>query len=365
HIKGRGFFEAHSLTKDGLRRTSVKLTSGGQTQILSKNVIIATGSQPRALPLAAVDHHIICDSTDALSFPSIPKKLAIIGGGVIGLELGSVWQRLGTEVVILEAQPSLLEGMDSSLGKYMVRHLKNHNITLHLSCHIESVTISKKGAVIKGSAKNQTNLEVLADKVLYSVGRQPNTEGLGLEQLGDNLRDHRGYIITDHRYATKTPGIFAIGDVIKGPMLAHKAEVEGVAVSEILAGQTGYVNYHTIPNVIYTWPEVASIGFNDRDLKQQNLPFKQGSFALKGNARAKVWGDDSGFIKMYADPKTDEVLGVHMVSPHASELVAEMAVAMNFKASAEDIARTCHAHPSLSEAIKESALASHNRSLHS
>ena len=337
------------------------------TQIKSRHVIIATGSNSRELlALAPLDHKVICDSEDALSFEEAPKRMVVIGGGVIGLELGSVWSRLGTEVVVIESQPHLLGTMDTALRKFIFKTLTKAGLKFHLSTAINSIETSSNGATISFSGAGGTDgdSKITCDKVLMSVGRVPNTHKLGLENLGQILDNH-GRVIVDDSFATPAKGISAIGDVIRGPMLAHKAEQEGIAAAEILAGEPGYVNYHTIPNVVYTWPELASVGFTEQELKQKNIPYTSSIFYLRGNARSKVWGEDSGFVKMYAHKETDEILGTHIASPHASELIAEIGVAMNFKATAEDIARTCHAHPSVSEANKEAALGCRGRSLHS
>lgn len=363
-VFGHGFFDTNSLTSDNHRITSVTAHNGKVTQIKSRHVIIATGSISRELPtLATLDHKVICDSEDALSFEEVPKKMVVVGGGVIGLELGSVWSRLGTEVVVIESQPHLLGTMDTALSKFILKTLTKADLKFHLSTAITGIETSTNGATISFSGAGG-NEKITCDKVLMSVGRVPNTHKLGLENLGKILDDH-GRVIIDDSFATPAQGIHAIGDVTRGPMLAHKAEQEGVAAAELLAGEPGYVNYHTIPNVVYTWPELASVGFTEQELKQQKIPHVSSLFYLRGNARSKVWGEDSGFVKMYAHKDTDEILGAHIAGPHASELIAEIGVAMNFKATAEDIARTCHAHPSVSEAIKESALDCMGRSLHS
>lgn len=366
HIHGHGWFDHNSLAADGRRITSVKQEGGSTTQITSQYVVIATGSTPRQLPeLAPFDHNVICSSEDALSFTNVPKKLAVIGGGVIGLELGTVWHRLGADVEIYETAATLLPTMDQSLSTFILKHLKKSGIKFHLQATVSSIKTSANKATLQFKLPDQSMQEASFDKVLISVGRAPNTHGLGLASLAPSqLTDTGGRIIVDSGFATKAPGIYAIGDVIQGPMLAHKAEAEGVAVAELLAGKPSYLNYQTIPNVVYTWPELAAVGLTLKQLQERKIPVTKSSFSLRGNARAKVWGEDGGFINMYSHPESDQILGAHLASPHASELIAEIGLAMNFQATAEDIYRTCHAHPSVSEAIKEAALGCDHQTLH-
>lgn len=366
HIHGHGWFDQNSLTNDGRRITSIKQESGSTTQIMSRYVLIATGSTPRELPkLAPFDQSIICSSEDTLSFTTVPKKLAVIGGGVIGLELGTVWHRLGADVEIYEAATTLLPSMDTSLSTFILKHLKKSGIKFHLQATVSSIKTSANQAAVQFKLPDQPTQEANFDKVLISVGRVANTQGLGLTNLtSETLTDPLGRLIVDSQFATKAPGIYAIGDVIQGPMLAHKAEAEGVAVAELLAGQTAYLNYETIPHVVYTWPELAAVGLTLQQLHERKIPVTKSSFSLRGNARAKVWGEDGGFINMYSHAETGQILGAHLASPHASELIAEIGLAMNFQATAEDIYRTCHAHPSVSEAIKEAALGCNHQTLH-
>ena len=367
HIQGHGFFAPNSVAANHHRITSIKHDDGTITQITSPHVIIATGSIPRELPnLSPFDHDIICSSEDALSFKSVPKKLAVIGGGVIGLELGSVWHRLGAQVEVFESTAQLLPTMDPSLSKYILKTLKKSGLKFHLNTTVTAIHTTKQPATVTYTPSGQKSQSSHFDKVLICVGRVPNTQKLGLEHLqAQPLTDSNHRLIVDARFATKAPGIYAIGDAIQGPMLAHKAEAEGIAVAELLANEPAYINYHTIPHVVYTWPELAAVGLTQQELSQQKIPVKTATFSLRGNARSKVWGEDSGFVKLYSEQDTGQLLGAHLACPHASELIAEIGVAMNFQATAEDIYRTTHAHPSISEAIKEAALGCDGRTLHS
>ena len=341
--------------------------------VRGKHIIIATGSEIIELQdLAAFDHKVICDSTDALSWGSVPRRLAIIGGGVIGLELGSVWARLGAKVDVIEASPRLLGGMDGAFSKFMLKKLKALGVGVHLATTAAELSI--EGEENKASAtltltshktKESATSSLTVDKVLVCVGRKPNTQGLGLEGAGIPT-DPRGRIVVDEDNRTSIDHIFAIGDVVPGFMLAHKAEEEGMRVAEIIAGHSpASLHHNSIAQVVYTWPELASVGASEEQLISANIPYKSGVFSLKGNARAGVMGDDSGWIRIYAHQATDRLLGVHIAAPSASELIAEASLAMAFSASAEDLARTCHAHPTLSEALREAALAVDDRSLHS
>jgi dihydrolipoamide dehydrogenase len=311
-----------------------------------------------------IDEKRVVSSTGALVLPKVPEKLLVVGAGVIGLELGSVWRRLGAQVLVVEFLDRILPGMDLDVARSFQRILQKQGIAFKLS--------SKVGAIDTGGAKLKASIEpaaggsaetVDADVALIAVGRVPYTEGLGLAEAGVKL-DARGRVVVDAHLATNVPGVYAIGDVIAGPMLAHKAEDEGVAVAEIIAGRAGHVNYDVIPNVIYTYPEVASVGKSEEDLKAAGIAYNAGKFPFTANGRAKVNHQTDGFVKILADAKTDRVLGVHIVGPDAGNMIAEAAVAMEFAASSEDIARTCHAHPTLSEAIKEAAMAVEKRSIH-
>jgi len=337
----------------------------GKTQMLdTKSIVIATGSDVARLKGIDVDEKRIVSSTGALSLPEVPKHLLVIGAGVIGLELGSVWRRLGAQVTVVEFMDGVLPGMDGEVRKQAQRLFERQGMTFKLSSKVTAV--DKTGARVKATvepAKGGAAETIEADVVLVCVGRVPYTEGLGLKEIGVKL-DERGRVVVDHYYASSVPGIWAIGDVIAGPMLAHKAEDEGVAVAEILVGQAGHVNYDAIPNVVYTYPEIAVVGKSEEELKAAGIAYNAGKFPMTANGRAKANMTTEGFIKILADAKTDRVLGVHMVCADAGNMIAEAVLAMEFGASAEDIARTCHAHPTLSEAVKEAALAVAKRAIH-
>ncbi len=339
----------------------------GKTQVLdAKAIVIATGSDVARLNGIAFDEKRIVSSTGALELDSVPKKLVIVGAGIIGLELGSVWRRLGAEVTIVEFLDHILPGIDSEVARQFHRMLQKQGLAFKLSSKVTAVDTSGKLLKVKvepaaaGAAGAAETLD--ADVVLVAIGRVPYTEGLGLEALGVK-KDNRGRVLVDAHFATNVPGIYAIGDVIAGPMLAHKAEEEGVAVAEILAGRAGHVNYDVIPNVVYTYPEIASVGKTEEELKAAGIAYRVGKFPFTANARAKVNLTTDGFVKIIADAATDRVLGVHILGPDAGNMIGEAAVAMEFGASSEDIARTCHAHPTLTEAIKEAALAVDKRAI--
>ena len=336
-----------------------------KTQVLeTKSIVIATGSDVARLDDIEIDEKRIVSSTGALELPAVPKKLLIVGAGIIGLELGSVWRRLGAEVTIVEFLDHILPGIDAEVAKQFHRMMEKQGIAVRLSSKVAGVDASGKTLKVKvESAAGGGAAETLeADIVLVAVGRVPYTEGLGLEALGVK-KDNRGRVIVDGHYRTNVDGIYAIGDAIAGPMLAHKAEEEGVAVAEILAGQAGHVNYDVIPNVVYTAPEIASVGKTEEELKAAGITYKSGKFPFTANGRAKVNHQTDGFVKILADAKTDRVLGVHIVGADAGNMIAEAAVAMEFGAAAEDIARTCHAHPTLTEAVKEAAMAVDQRAI--
>jgi dihydrolipoamide dehydrogenase len=330
----------------------------GKTQMLdTKAIVIATGSDVARLRGITIDEKRIVSSTGALVLDKVPRRLLIVGAGVIGLELGSVWRRLGAEVIVVEFLDRILAGMDSEVGRQFQRLLEKQGITFHLSSKVTGV--DDAGARLKAQiepAAGGAAQTIEADVVLVAIGRVPYTDGLGLEAVGVQ-KDNGGRVVVDKHFATHVPGIYAIGDVIAGPMLAHKAEDEGVAVAEILAGQAGHVNYDVIPNVVYTAPEIASVGKTEEELKEAGIAYKSGKFPFTANGRAKVNHQTDGFVKILADVRTDRVLGVHIVGADAGNMIAEAAVAMEFGAAAEDIARTCHAHPTLSEAVKEAAMA--------
>jgi dihydrolipoamide dehydrogenase len=337
----------------------------GKTQTLeTKNIVIATGSDVTRLAGIDIDEKRVVSSTGALEFPKVPKKLLIVGAGIIGLELGSVWRRLGSEVTIVEFLDHILPGIDGEVARQFHRMLQKQGIAFRLSAKVTGVDSSGTPLKVKiepaaGGGAAET-LE--ADAVLVAIGRVPYTDGLGLEAAGVK-KDNRGRVIVDPHYRTNVAGIYAIGDVIAGPMLAHKAEEEGVAVAEILAGQAGHVNYDVIPNVVYTYPEIASVGKTEEELKSAGIAYVAGKFPFTANARAKVNLTPDGFVKVLADAKSDRVLGVHILGPDAGTMIAEAAIAMEFGASSEDIARTCHAHPTLNEAVKEAALAVAKRAI--
>ena len=334
------------------------------TEYEAKHIVIATGSE--AMPLAGVDanEQSIVTSTGALELDEVPKHLAVIGGGYIGLELGSVWKRLGAEVTVIEYLDRLVPGMDAEIAKTFERVLGKQGIKFRLGTKVTGARHGNNGVTLTlEPAKGGEAEEMQADVVLVAIGRRAYTGGLGLAEAGVQL-DDRGRVVVDAHYGTNVPGIHAIGDVIAGPMLAHKAEEEGVALAERIAGQAGHVNYGVIPGVIYTWPEVASIGVTEDDLKRTGTAYNVGKFPFTANGRARAMGSTDGFVKILADKATDRILGAHIIGPDAGGLIAELATAMEFGASAEDVARTCHAHPSLSEAVKEAALAVAGRALH-
>ncbi|HEX5998236.1 MAG TPA: dihydrolipoyl dehydrogenase [Hyphomicrobiaceae bacterium] len=346
-------------------KVEVRLASGGAETLETKSIVIATGSDVARLPGIEIDEESIVSSTGALALPAVPKRMLVIGAGVIGLELGSVWRRLGSQVTVVEFLDRVLPGIDGEVGRTMQRILSKQGMTFKLSAKVTGV--NKNGAghrvTIEPANGGGEATSIDTDVVLVCIGRVPYTNGLGLEAVGVNI-DNRRRIVVDAHYQTGVPGIYAIGDVIAGPMLAHKAEDEGMAVAEILAGKAGHVNYDVIPNVIYTSPEVASVGKSEEELKAAGIAYHVGKFPLTANGRAKVNKTTDGFVKVLADAATDRILGVHMITPVASEMIAEAAVIMEFGGSAEDLARTCHAHPSLTEAVKEAALAVDKRPIH-
>ena len=336
----------------------------GDTVYETKHIVIATGSESMPLRGVEVDEKRIVTSTGALELGTVPGHLVVIGGGVIGLELGSVWARLGAKVTVVEFLDTILPTMDREVSRGFERILAKQGFTFRLGTKVTSAKADDKGVDLTLEPAAGGKAETLrADVVLLAIGRRPYTAGLGLEAAGVAL-DERGRVKTDAHWATSVPGIYAVGDVIAGPMLAHKAEEEGVALAERLAGQAGHVNYEAIPGVVYTWPEVASVGRTEEQLKAQGVAYTVGKFPFTANGRARAMGDTDGFVKLLADKKTDRLLGAHIVGPDAGTILAELVTAIEFGASAEDVARTCHAHPSLSEAIKEAALAVGGRALH-
>jgi len=357
-LKGHGKFVGKN---DG--GVQIEVSGEGATEVVTgKNVIIATGSKARHLPNVPVDHKIVADNEGALAFDSVPKKLAVIGAGVIGLELGSVWRRLGAEVTVLEALPQFLGAADEALAKEAAKLFKKQGLDIHLGVKINEVKTSKNGVTIAYADKDGNAQTLEADRLIVSVGRVPNTDDLGLESIGLKANE-RGFIDVDDHCRTSVPNVYAIGDVVRGPMLAHKAEDEGVLVAEVIDGQKPHIDYNCIPWVIYTEPEIAWVGKTEQQLKAEGREIKKGQFPFSINGRALGIAKSDGFVKMIADAKTDELLGVHIISANASDLIAEAVVAMEFKAASEDIGRICHPHPSLSEVMREAALDVDKRAL--
>ncbi len=347
-LRGRGEVEV----SPGEKRAPLTVSAG--------HIILATGSLPMSLPGVPIDNERICDSTGALAFGEVPKRLGIIGAGVIGVELGSVWRRLGSEVVLLEALETWLPGADADITRLAFKELERQGVQIRLGCRVEAVErqgVSDQGAEVRITYRRAGDIERLAvDRLVVAVGRRPNTDGLGVEEAGVRL-DGRGFIEVDGRCRTTAAGIYAIGDVVAGPMLAHKASEEGMAVAERIAGQSPDVDHGLIPWVIYTWPEIAWVGPSEQALKAEGRVFRSGRFPLQASGRARALGETAGLVKILADAETDRILGVHLFAPQASELIAEAVLAMAFDAGAEDLARTVHAHPTLAEAIHEAALA--------
>ena len=357
YFKGIGSFKSKNdiLIKDHDNKEKV---------IQTENTVIATGSVSVSLPGVEIDEKIVVSSTGALKLEKVPKKLVVVGGGYIGLEMGSVWSRLGSEVHVIEYLDHITPGMDKEISNEFMKILKKQGINFHMQHKVEKIKKNNNNAVVSTISSEGTKKDFECDVVLISVGRKPNTEGLNLQKIGVEL-DEKKRVKTDKNFKTNQDNIYAIGDVISGPMLAHKAEDEGIAAAENIAGQSGHVNYDTIPGVIYTSPEVASIGKTEEQLKELNVKYKIGKFSFMANSRAKAIDDTDGFVKILADEKTDKVLGAHLIGPHAGELIGEIGIAMEFGGSSEDIARTCHAHPTFSEAVKEAALSVDKRAIHS
>ena len=355
YIKGVGSFNEKNeiLVKNDKSEIKIK----------TDKTIISTGSEPLSLPGIDFDEKKILSSTGALNISKLPKKMVVVGGGYIGLEMGSVWSRLGTEVHVVEYLDHITPGLDKEISNEFMKILKKQNIKFELNTKVEKISKNDQGVIIETSNKDAKN-KIEADVVLISVGRKPYTDKLNLKKIGVNL-DKKGKITVNKNFETNVKNVYAIGDVINGPMLAHKAEEEGIAVAELIAGQSGHVNYDIIPGVIYTSPEVAYVGKNEEELKEKKVNYKVGKFPFMANSRAKAINEPEGFVKILAESTTDRVLGVHIIGPHAGEMIAEMSVAMEFGASSEDIARTCHAHPTFSEAIKEAALSVDKRQIHS
>ena len=357
YFKGYGSFKSQN-------EISIKDNENKETIIQTEKTIIATGSVATSLPGIEIDEQKIVSSTGALKLEKVPNKMVVVGGGYIGLEMGSVWSRLGSEVQVVEFLDHITPGMDKEISSEFMKILKKQGIKFNMQNKVEKIKKNKSGVTVSTVDKEGNKNDLDCDVVLISVGRKANTEGLNLETVGVKLDDKKR-IKTDKSFKTNLENIYAIGDVISGPMLAHKAEDEGIAVAENIAGQSGHVNYDTIPGVVYTTPEVAAIGKTEEQLKDSKMKYKVGKFSFMANSRAKAIDDAEGFVKILADEKTDKVLGAHIIGPHAGELIAEIGVAMEFGASSEDIARTCHAHPTFSEAVKEAALSVDKRAIHS
>ena len=349
-------------------KNSIKVTKADGTSetITAKNVIIASGSKPTALPFLPIDKKRIITSTEALNITEVPKHLVVIGGGVIGLELGSVYARLGAKVSVIEFLPSIIATMDASLGKELQRVLKKHlGMEFYMNHKVTGASVNGNVVTVKANNAKGEEVSFDADYCIVAVGRTAYTEGLGLENIGITTTERGNKIPVNEHLETSVPGVYAIGDVIAGAMLAHKAEDEGTYVAERIVGQKPHINYNLIPGVVYTWPEVASVGYTEEQLKEKGTKYKTGSFPFKASGRAKASMDTDGFIKVLADEATDEILGVHMIGPRAADMIAEAVVAMEFRASAEDIARICHAHPTYTEAFREASMAAtENRAIH-
>jgi dihydrolipoamide dehydrogenase len=367
NVKGVEFlFRKNKVTwlKGAGRITAPNTVDVDGTSYTTKNIVIATGSESVPLPGVEVDEKQIVTSTGALELDKVPAHLVVVGGGVIGLELGSVWKRLGAQVTVIEFLDRIVPGMDTEVATAFQRILQKQGIKFRLSTKVSGATAGADGVSLSVEpVKGGPAETVKADIVLVAIGRRAFTEGLGLDNAGVELDDRRR-VKVDHHWATNVPGIYAIGDVIAGPMLAHKGEDEGVAVAETIAGQAGHVNYDAIPSVVYTWPEVASVGKTEEELKAGGIAYSVGKFPFTANGRARAMGDTDGFVKILADKTTDRLLGAHVLGPDAGTLIAELTTAIEFGASAEDVARICHAHPTLSEAVKEAALAAEGRAIH-
>ena len=357
HYKGTGSFKSAT-------QVSIIDDKKKETIIDSDKIIISTGSEPISLPGVKFDEKVIVSSTGALALSKVPKKMVIVGAGYIGLEMGSVWSRLGSEVHVVEFLDHITPGMDKEISKEFMKILQKQGINFHLQTKVNSIKKNNKRAVVSTTNRDGKKINFECNVVLVSVGRKPNTKNLNLDAIGIVLDDKKR-VKVDKNFQTNVKNIYAIGDVIAGPMLAHKAEEEGIAIAELIAGQSGHVNYNIIPGVVYTSPEVASIGKTEEQLKDLNQKYKVGKFPFMANSRAKAINETDGFVKILAEEKTDKVLGVHIIGSHAGEMIAQIAIAMEFGASSEDIARTCHAHPTFSEAIKEAALSVDKRPIHS
>jgi dihydrolipoamide dehydrogenase len=347
----------------GPGKVGVKSAGGGSSVLESQAILLATGSEPVGLPSLPFDGTSVVSSTEALSFEKVPEHLIVVGGGYIGLELGSVWSRLGAKVTVVEFLPRILALGDAEIAGLLHKALLREGLTIHVETKVTSAAVQGGQVLVNATAKGE-NVLFQGDKVLVAVGRRPVTAGLGLEEAGVKLEERSGRVLVDENFRTNVPGVYAIGDLIAGPMLAHKAEEEGVAFADRLAGKKTRVNYDTIPSVIYTWPEVASVGLTEEQVKEKGREYRVGKFPFSANGRARCLDETEGLVKILADARSDRLLGVHIFGPRASELIAEPTLAMEYAGSAEDIARTCHAHPTLSEATHEAALAVDRRAIH-
>jgi dihydrolipoamide dehydrogenase len=348
----------------GPGRVEVALNDGGTASLSARHIVLATGSEPVELPFLKFDGRVVVSSTEALAFDRVPEHLVVVGGGFIGLELGSVWRRLGSKVTVIEFLPKIVPLMDDELGKFLLRSLQKQGIEFHLQTKVTGAVVENDQAVVTATGADGQPLSFGCDRILVSVGRRGYLDGLGLDQAGVKHDPKAGKITVDSHFRTNVEGVYAIGDIIAGPMLAHKAEDEGVAVAELLAGKAGHVNYDVIPSVVYTHPEAASVGLSEEQLKEQNRPYRIGKSSFAPNARAKAMEQAEGFVKILADPQTDRVLGVHIIGPHASELIEAATVVLEFGGASEDLARTCHAHPTLSEVVREAAMAVEKWAIH-
>ncbi|RLA13442.1 MAG: dihydrolipoyl dehydrogenase [Gammaproteobacteria bacterium] len=364
-----GLFKKNKITRiegsaqlAGDHQVTITAHDGTETTVTAENIIIATGSSPVDIPVAKVDNDCIVDNSGALNFDSIPQRLGVIGAGVIGLELGSVWNRLGAEVTVLEALPDFLAVADQQVSKDAAKAMKSQGLDIRLGAKVTATRVADNTVMVT-YISDDTEQQLEFDKLIVAVGRRPNTVGLGAESVGLNVSD-RGFIEVDHEFRTSLPGVYAIGDVVAGPMLAHRASEDGVAVAEIIAGQSAHVDYDLMPWVIYTWPEIAWVGKTEQALKEEGVEYRAGSFPFAASGRARAMEEGQGFVKVISDAHSDRILGVHMIGPYVSEMIGEAVVAMEFAASAEDLARTIHAHPTLSEALHEAALAVDKRALH-
>lgn len=348
---------------DGNPLVSVRDEEGNEELLATRNVILATGSVPVELPFMPFDGEQIVSSTEALAFDEVPKSLTVIGGGAIGLEMASVWSRLGSDVAVLELMPGLIPGWDEGLSKQLARELKKQKVSVTTGVRVTAAKVNKKSVSVSYKTSKGDEKTIKSDRVLVAVGRKPYFEGVGIEELG--VAVDNGRVVTDGRFETNVPGIYAIGDIVQGPMLAHKAEDDGVACAENIAGRAGHVDYETVPNVVYTWPEVASVGKTEQELSEAGIEYVKGQFSFAANGRALAMNETAGFVKVLSDAKTDRLLGCHIIGPWASDLIAEAVTVMQFRGSSEDLARTVHAHPTLPEALREAALAASGMPLNS